>query len=74
MKRTVISHSALPVRLPIWTTISTLPGAGMTNYQHDILVAHVYCAAAMAVTPKLFALVPVVACIGYMIRAWRDKS
>lgn len=46
----------------------------MTNYQHDILVAHVYCAAAMAVTPKLFALVPVVACIGYMIRAWRDKS
>lgn len=24
MKRTVISHRALPVRLPIWTTISTL--------------------------------------------------
>ena len=44
----------------------------MTNYQHDIIVAHVYCAAAMAASPRLLALVPIAACVVYMIRAWRD--
>jgi len=46
----------------------------MTNYQHDIIAAHIYCASAMAVTPSLFALVPVTACIIYMIRAYRDTK
>ena len=44
----------------------------MTNYQHDIIVAHIYCAAAMSITPSPFALIPVVASLLFIIRAWRQ--
>lgn len=44
----------------------------MSNYQQDIITAHIYCAAAMVVTPRVFALLPVAACVLYMVRAWRS--
>jgi hypothetical protein len=46
----------------------------MTNYQHDILVAHVYCAAALATAPSLLALSAVAACIFFALRAWEGSK